>query len=222
MPSRPYFPFWRRLWKTMQCIFLAFIIGNRCGLAQQVRCADTVRTVLHTAPLFQPNLPFSSLATKSGGAAIFQSVTSPGTKSLLLYKSDASGNPDWAKKITAASSVPWDNLKQLDDGTIVINSQAYRVLSQSLGSSHLLVDTGGDVIWQGDYTNQDQDSGIQVMNSGTTGTIIWAGTRLLSSGGGITIQYFDYVNEAELWRRNFGLNNSSFIQLFLCGVVDKN
>jgi len=155
---------------------------------------------------------------KGGGSVTFQSMNGGSSASLFLYRTLASGNPDWGKSITASGSAAWDGIRQLDDGNTIINSRVYSQIPQTLSSAHFIVDSGGNILWQGDYTNQDEDTGIQVMNSGLAGTVIWAGCRLPSNGRGITIQYFDYLNQAEIWRKNIDVSSSSSLQLFLCGL----
>lgn len=192
---------------------LGFVLFFTVGFAQNFTCNDSITTALHFSSAFSSNVNFQNISTKDANSIIFQTYPNGAQVSLFAYKFTETGSPIWAKQINQNKSVPWNDIKEMDDGNLIFDSKPYSPFLGSVASNHIILDSAGNFLWQGNYNNQNGDTGIQVVNSGGPGTILWAGSQLSSNGGGLIVERFDYVNQMENWTGIYQVNNPGKYQI---------
>lgn len=138
--------------------FLFFMPG---AYAQPISCADTLRTIQYTSMAFGPATEATSLTaigTSDGGELYYFNREVAGADSLVLFRTDMSGNVIWSKEVNETEpTYGWffSHAIELGNGGFVLSGGlAYGGNNSGPAlSSILMLDAHGNVLWQHQYDN---------------------------------------------------------------------
>src|SRR6478735_10193977 len=138
-------------------LYIGSIFISQFTFSQTGSCIDSLQTIQYGSPLFQVSSPFLVTATQDHGTVIFQNIPGPTSNQLLLFKTDQAGVPLWNKRIGLKSKSPWNNIRELDNGYLAVNSDPFLSPSGAISSFHIIVDSKGNFVWNCGYNNQEKD-----------------------------------------------------------------
>ncbi|MBS1948804.1 MAG: gliding motility-associated C-terminal domain-containing protein [Bacteroidetes bacterium] len=140
-----------------------------------------------------------------------------GADSISLFKINNAGQIVWAKRIRKYKVAVWENMQELSNNDILLNGRDSSTLFCTNGCTqniHLLLDENGNILYETLYDNQSNDYGWITCDSGPGQSLVFAGTRASSNGGGFTILRNDTLMVPDLitieaWSHNYSFTNAT-------------